>query len=84
MLSVHDPIAEPDEAIHEYGVTLTPWVSLPTSADAIVAAVSHQQYLTMPLAGILGKLKPDGVFIDVKSAYDAQAIRQAGNTLWRL
>ena len=24
-VSVHDPVADPDEAVHEYGVTLTPW-----------------------------------------------------------
>jgi len=38
----------------------------------------------MPLADILGKLKPGGVFTDVKSAYDPAAIRDAGYTLWRL
>lgn len=81
---VHDPIAEPAEAVHEYGITLTPWHQLPTAADAIVAAVSHREYLAMPLADILGKLKKGGVFTDVKSAYDPAAIRAAGYTLWRL
>ena len=83
-VAVHDPIAEPAEAVHEYGITLTPWHELPTGADAIVAAVSHKAYLAMPLADILGKLKPGGVFTDVKSAYDPAAIRDAGYTLWRL
>ncbi len=83
-VSVHDPIAEPAEAVQEYGITLTPWQALPTGADAIVAAVSHRQYLAMPLADILGKLKPGGVFTDVKSAYDPAAIRAAGYRLWRL
>lgn len=81
---VHDPLAEPAEAVHEYGITLTPWHQLPTDADAIVAAVSHRQYLTMPLSDILSKLKPGGVFTDVKSAYDPAAIRAAGYRLWRL
>ncbi|MFN3594087.1 MAG: nucleotide sugar dehydrogenase [Thiobacillaceae bacterium] len=83
-VSVHDPIASPEEAIHEYGLTLTPWHELPGGADAIVAAVSHRQYLSMPLADILAKLKPGGVFTDVKSAYDPAAIRAAGYRLWRL
>ncbi|MGQ9685749.1 MAG: nucleotide sugar dehydrogenase [Thiobacillaceae bacterium] len=83
-VAVHDPIAEPAEAVHEYGITLTPWQALPEGADAIVAAVSHRQYLAMPLADILAKLKPGGVFTDVKSAYDAAAIRAAGYRLWRL
>jgi len=83
-VSVHDPIAVPEEAVHEYGIRLTPWHELPTGADAIVAAVSHRQYLAMPLADILGKLKAGGVFTDVKSAYDPVAIRAAGFNLWRL
>ena len=81
---VHDPIAEPAEAVHEYGITLTPWEDLPEQAEAIVAAVSHAQYLAMSLPEITGKLRAGGVFADVKSAYDPAAIRSAGFTLWRL
>jgi UDP-N-acetyl-D-galactosamine dehydrogenase len=83
-VSVHDPIAEPPEAEHEYGISLTPWDKLPNDADAIVAAVSHKQYKAMPLSDILGKLKKGGVFTDVKSAYDPAAVRASGATLWRL
>jgi len=83
-VAVHDPIAEPPEAEHEYGISLTPWDKLPNEADAIVAAVSHKQYKAMPIGDILGKLKKGGVFTDVKSAYDPVAIRAAGATLWRL
>ncbi len=83
-VSVHDPIAEPAEAVHEYGITLTPWDALPAEADAIVAAVSHREYLAMPLAQVTGKLRAGGVFVDVKSAYDAAALRAAGFNLWRL
>ncbi|MBI5330757.1 MAG: nucleotide sugar dehydrogenase [Betaproteobacteria bacterium] len=83
-VSVHDPIAEPPEAEHEYGITLTPWDQLPAQADAIVAAVSHREYLSMPLGDILGKLKAGGIFADVKSAYDQAAVRASGHALWRL
>ena len=83
-VSVHDPIAEPPEAEHEYGINLTPWDKLPKEADAIVAAVSHKQYKAMPLGDILGRLKKGGVFTDVKSAYDPAAVRASGATLWRL
>jgi UDP-N-acetyl-D-galactosamine dehydrogenase len=81
---VHDPIAINDEAEHEYGISLTPWDELPAQADAIVAAVSHRQYRDMPLPELLGRLKKGGVFADVKSAYDAAAIREHGAVLWRL
>ena len=83
-VSVHDPIAEPAEAVHEYGIPLTAWEQLPGQADAVVAAVAHKQYLAMPLADLLAKLKAGGVFTDVKSAYDPAAIRGAGYKLWRL
>ena len=82
-VSVHDPIAEAVEARHEYGIELCNWDELPQAADAIVAAVSHHQYLNMPLSDIVARLKPGAVFVDVKSAYDSAAIRGAGFTLWR-
>jgi UDP-N-acetyl-D-galactosamine dehydrogenase len=82
-VAVHDPIAEPAEARHEYGISLCQWQDLPPQADAVVAAVAHREYLAMPLAGILGRLKPGGLFVDVKSAYDPAAIRGAGHPLWR-
>lgn len=80
---VHDPIADPDEAMQEYGVALVSWEELP-QADVIVAAVAHSQYLAMPFDKILGKLKPGGCFMDVKSCYDATMIRAGGYHVWRL
>lgn len=80
---VHEPIGDADEAKHEYGVSLTGWDKLP-QADAIVAAVAHKEFLARPLSDFLGKLKQGGAFIDVKSAYDTKALRDAGLTVWRL
>lgn len=80
---VHDPIAAPEEALLEYGIGLSSWDQLPV-ADAMVAAVSHREYLSMPLDDILDRLKPEGVFVDVKSAYKAENIQSGGITLWRL
>jgi UDP-N-acetyl-D-galactosamine dehydrogenase len=80
---VHDPIASSDECRHEYGVALTDWDALP-KASAIVAAVSHKDYAEMGVEGLLRKLVPGGVFADVKSAYDPQALQAAGARPWRL
>ncbi|MBS0513279.1 MAG: nucleotide sugar dehydrogenase [Proteobacteria bacterium] len=80
---VHDPVASSEEAVHEYGVSLTPWDALPV-ADAIVAAVSHREYVDAPVARLLGKLAPGGVFADVKSAYDQAVLKAAGAKVWRL
>jgi UDP-N-acetyl-D-galactosamine dehydrogenase len=81
---VHHPIADTAEAQHEYGIELTSWNELPNNADAIVAAVAHRQYLAMPVTEICSRLNPGGVFSDVKSAYDANALRDAGYRVWRL
>ncbi len=80
---VHDPIADSEECLHEYGIALTPWDQLPQAA-AVVAAVSHADYAKLGLAPILSKLQPNGVFTDVKSSYDRAQIEAAGHTLWRL
>ena len=81
---VHDPLAEPEQALHEYGITLSEWGQLPQNADAIVAAVSHTEYTTQPVARLLAPLKSGGVFIDIKSAYSPEDIRSTGTRLWRL
>jgi UDP-N-acetyl-D-galactosamine dehydrogenase len=83
-VSVHDPIADSNEAVHHYGVALTAWEDLPAQADAVVAAVPHRAYQTMPLSELLSRLKKNGVFIDVKSAFDRTAITAAGFRMWRL
>jgi len=83
-VSVHDPIADSAEAEHHYDVMLTPWEKLPTEADAVIAAVPHKNYLTMALPELLSRLKRNGVFIDVKSAFDRIAVREAGHRFWRL
>ncbi len=82
-VSVHDPLADAAECEHEYGITLTPWESLPVGA-AIVAAVSHRQYLDLGVARLAGKLQPGGLFADVKGAYARADVAAAGLQYWRL
>lgn len=80
---VYDPVAEPHEAVHEYGITLKTWEELPR-ADAVVAAVAHKELLAHSLKDVMGKLSEKGCFIDVKSKFDQQALEAAGHTVWRL
>lgn len=80
---IHDPIADKEEAHEEYGVNLVDWDKLP-KANAIVAAVSHQEYQKQGLPALLDKLVDKGVFIDVKSAWDPAEIEKAGKAVWRL
>lgn len=80
---VHDPQADADEAMHEYGVRILPWDSLPR-ADAIVAAVAHKEFVKFSIEDLGSKLLKGGALIDVKAIYDKHAIRDAGYKLWRL
>jgi UDP-N-acetyl-D-galactosamine dehydrogenase len=80
---VNDPIADPVEALHEYGIGLTNWEKLP-QADTVVASVSHQYYFDMPISDLLAKLKPAGIFIDVKSSYPNHVMTEFGFRVWRL
>jgi UDP-N-acetyl-D-galactosamine dehydrogenase len=82
-VSVHEPMANPADALHEYGVTLTDWEDLP-AAHAIILAVPHRAYLDRGTQGILTRLLPDGVIIDVKSVLDRDTVAAAGAVIWRL
>jgi UDP-N-acetyl-D-glucosamine/UDP-N-acetyl-D-galactosamine dehydrogenase len=80
---VHDPYADADEAQDEYGVSLMQWGDLPR-ADALVLAVAHQSFLQLSVDDLSRKLIRGGCVIDVKSGFDAAALRAAGLCVWRL
>jgi len=80
---VHDPVADSAEALHEYGVRLTPWGELPR-AHAIVAAVAHAEFKRRPVDDFVAALEPGGLYVDVKSQADSKALRARGLEVWRL
>jgi UDP-N-acetyl-D-galactosamine dehydrogenase len=80
---VHDPVPIQQEAKHEYGIDLVGWNELPV-ADAMVMAVAHNAFLRMPTRELLKKLAKGGCFVDVKSRFDADSLRAAGFSVWRL
>jgi UDP-N-acetyl-D-galactosamine dehydrogenase len=80
---LHDPAANAEEAMHEYGVRLEAWQDLPV-ADALILAVSHRSYLELPRQDLLKKVVRNGVIVDVKSVLDAEALRHQGIRVWRL
>ena len=84
IVSVHDVLADSDEALQEYGISLKNWDDLPDDADAVVLAVGHGDYLSKPIDELLVNLKLGGVVIDVKSALDRDEVTSAGYSLWRL
>jgi UDP-N-acetyl-D-galactosamine dehydrogenase len=80
---VHDPHANAEDALHEYGVRLAEWESLP-SADALILAVPHRRYLELSQEDYLRKVVREGCIIDVKSVLDASSLRKEGLRVWRL
>ncbi len=80
---VHDPEADPEEAMHEFGVRLSSWEQLPRG-DALVAAVAHRQYGELTAEDLSRKVIKNGCFVDVKASYEQAALEQCGLHVWRL
>ncbi|MCL4185903.1 MAG: nucleotide sugar dehydrogenase, partial [Burkholderiaceae bacterium] len=80
---VHDPVADPDHAMHEYGVSLTAWEALPRAAAAVMA-VPHAALRERGVEAIAARLLPGAVLADVKSVFPPAAVTAAGLRLWRL
>jgi UDP-N-acetyl-D-galactosamine dehydrogenase len=69
-VDVLDPWVDPTEAKEEYGIEL---VANPADGDydAVVLAVAHQQFGAMSGQEIRDQGKPNHVFFDLKSIFDA-------------
>ncbi|MET3118399.1 UDP-N-acetyl-D-galactosamine dehydrogenase [Undibacterium sp. GrIS 1.8] len=80
---IHDPLADADEAQHEYGLKLETWDNLPRAA-VIIAAVSHDQLMQRPLSDYKAKTIDNACFVDIKSKFDRAALHDAGFSIWRL
>ncbi len=78
---VHDPLANPNSAHEEYGLSLSPLSDF-TALDAVILAVSHAAYLK-DIPGIHGMVSAGGVVVDIKSALSPSQI-PAGLTYWSL
>ncbi len=65
---VHDPMVTSEFAEEEYGIELHELKEL-HNLDALVLAVSHQQYVAMGAKQLSSMLKKQGVFVDVKSVF---------------
>jgi UDP-N-acetyl-D-galactosamine dehydrogenase len=82
-VQVCDPEADAHEAVHEYGIQLTPLNRL-QRAEAVVVAVVHEEFLNFGVTDYLHILKQNPVVIDVKGVCDQAGFDAAGIRLWRL
>ncbi len=67
-VTVHDPLADPAEASHEYALTLDA-SALDRMYDLVVLAVPHTRYVEMGRAGVERLVAPGGLFADLKNAF---------------
>jgi len=83
-VQVHDPIAEAEEAVHEYGIQLSKWEEL-KAVDGIIIAVPHRAYADMSVSTLLAPLRnqQEGVVIDVKCLLDPTKLPKVLK-YWRL
>lgn len=76
-----DPYASPNELAHEYKMTLVDQVS--DDYDAIIVAVSHQEYRQLDEEHFVSMMKEEPILFDLKSLYTYPAA-DSPLTYWRL
>lgn len=65
-VSIHDPWADPADALHEYGLNCDPVLPVQQDFDAVVVAVGHQEFLANGTAALRALGRPNAVLFDVK------------------
>ncbi len=79
---IHDSRGNPAEAKHEYGVELNELDDY-KNLDGLIVAVSHKEYVQLGQAKLLGMVRDNGCFVDVKSVF-APSKMERGIQYWSL
>ncbi|MBU3598281.1 nucleotide sugar dehydrogenase [Polynucleobacter sp. AP-Basta-1000A-D1] len=80
----HDPLADQNAVMHEYGIAVNFWDDVPENIDAVILAVPHLHYLQMPFSSLTHKLRSKGVFMDLKSKFTNLDYCEGDYDIWRL
>lgn len=78
-----DPNVQAYDAMEEYGIHLTDFADFP-KCDILVLAVPHREFTIDPIGQLLEKILLDGLFVDVKSAFDRRAVDSKDFRYWAL
>jgi UDP-N-acetyl-D-glucosamine/UDP-N-acetyl-D-galactosamine dehydrogenase len=81
-VTVHDPLADAGEAMHEYGIELAA-DGLNGCYDMVVVAVPHTAYGALPDEKVGGLLAQGGLLADLKNLYAGRALSE-GVDRWTL
>jgi len=79
-VTVHDPIADPEEAQRFYGIELA--TDLGSGFDAAICAVAHEDYTALSDTVLAGLVKDGGLLADIKGIWRDRAL--AGVRRWQL
>jgi UDP-N-acetyl-D-glucosamine/UDP-N-acetyl-D-galactosamine dehydrogenase len=77
-VTVHDPLAYPEEVVHEYGLTLDP-DALSRTYDSVLCAVPHQEYRNIALSDVAAMVAPGGLLADLKGIWRDRDIDGVSN-----
>jgi UDP-N-acetyl-D-galactosamine dehydrogenase len=80
---VHDPEADPDDTLHEYGIRLRTWDELP-AADCLILAVAHNAFRERSTDDWKTKIVRQGCLVQVKAFLDPTPFKREGVRAWRL
>lgn len=84
---ITDPLANEQDTMNQYGISLTDYKKI-SDADCIILAVSHDEYKSMPASEINKLFREDAnrskVLIDVKGVFDVLELKAFGINSWRL
>ncbi|MFH1154526.1 MAG: nucleotide sugar dehydrogenase [Pseudomonadota bacterium] len=80
---VHDAMADPEESVAFYSITLSAWEDLKDLA-ALIIAVPHAHYRGLAVSEFSSRLRENGIVIDVKSMLDPEQVKADGVRFWRL
>ena len=81
---IHDPEADPAEAMREYGQELLPLDAL-KDLVALILAVPHEEFKALGVDALKAMFSGKPVtLIDIKSFWNKRAMLDAGFALWRL
>ncbi len=83
---VHDPLADPAETRHEYGLELTDLDDV-GHVDAVIYAVCHRAFSALTIqdmARFCRNGNGKGIVVDVKNVLEREAVAAAGMRYWSL
>ncbi len=78
-----DPIADSEEAIHEYKISISHYNKL-KNLDALIVAVSHKEFKKYTPKNFIYLFKGTPILFDIKGIYNKDLFEKEGFVYWRL